>query len=474
MLLAALLAVPTGCEEPAPLGSNILLITVDTLRPDYLSLNGYDRATTPRLDAILAKGMYFEHAVSPIARTTPALASLLTAAYPHTTGVRTLTHSLRPDVKTLTEVFDADGYQTLAVVTNQVLVRERELWRGFDTYDMDGDTRSAAATTRRALSHFASLDPDKKTFIWVHYIDPHTPYHPDPAIAAVMDPGYTGRFRFNFGNARQPGQPRNHHKQFPKDLPKRIATHRNKLPNDVNAHIRRLYAGDIRRTDVQIDRLVGAARKKLGDDLIIVFTADHGESLGEHDFFFDHGDYAYNAGTRVPLAIVLPQSHPMHRVGRCSGWVSLTDVAPTLLEIDGRDPKALGAQTEGRSLAACLKGKRLDDVPIFSESGDSFFFDFVRGRQKNGVPGRFRTVTLGDWKLIWTPFASEEASWQLYNVADDPDEENDLHRADHPQFAPLKAHLDEWLARQPASDAQGSMSEQDLQALRELGYLDDD
>jgi arylsulfatase len=433
-------------------------------------MNGYDRATTPQLDAILQAGFYFERAVSPIARTTPALASLFTGSYPHTTGVRTLTDTLSDDVTTLTETLKQAGYQTTAVVSNKVLPTERGLHRGFDHYDMAADHRAARATTDAATAALRELDPGRPTFAWVHYIDPHAPYHTEPAIAASMDPSYTGRFRFHFGWHRQPGEPPGAHRTFPEDLPKGVATHDNPLPESVNAHIRRLYAADIRALDDQVGRLIASARAQLGDNLIVVFTADHGESLGEHDFYFDHGDYVYNAGTRVPLAIVLPESHPLHGSGRCRQWVSLVDVAPTVLEL--LDQAALDDQIEGRSLVPCLQGRPLGEAPVFSESGYAFYFDRVQGRERNGVEGRFRSVILGDWKLIWTPFRSDADAWQLYNVRDDPDETRNLYRADHPAVGSLQSELTSWLERQPSEPSRRSMTEQDVRALRELGYLE--
>ncbi len=469
-LLIGLVVACGGPQSSPP--ADVLLITVDTLRPDYLSMNGYDRATTPNLDRILAEGLYFEQAVSPIARTTPALASLLTGAYPHKTAVRTLTDTLASDVTTLPEILRADGYQTLAVVSNQVLVRSRGLSRGFDTYDMDGDDRDARATTRAAIEHIGKLDSRDPSFVWVHYIDPHVPYHTDPAIAARMDPGYSGRYRFNFGWARQFGEARDKHSPFPEDLPKSVAAHRNPLTDEENAHIRRLYAADIRSLDGEVDRLVDAAREHFGDDLIIVFTADHGESLGEHDFYFDHGDYVYNAGTRVPLAILLPESHPLHARGRCQGWVSLTDVAPTLLELLDRDTAELGSQLEGRSLTPCLRGETLAQTPVYSESGHSFFAHLIPHRTANDLSDRFRSVTLGGWKLIWHPAAPEPDAWQLFDLRDDPDETRNLYRPDHPELAELRTHLNAWLALEPAGATQPAISEQDRRALTELGYIE--
>ncbi len=463
-----------GCTPPRePYRGNILLLTVDALRPDYMSLNGYDRPTTPFLDALLGGGYYFEEAVTPIPRTTPAVASLLTGAYPHGTGVRTLTDPLPRHVTTIAEVLRDAGYQTVAVVTNTMLVPERGLGRGFAVYDMAHDQRIARVTTGAALDRLESLDPGRPVFAWVHYMDPHAPYHTDPNLALLMDADYSGPYRLRFGYNLQPGDVEEKHRAFPEDLPKSEATHRNTLPEEVNAHIRRLYAADIRAADAQIDRLVASMRDLLGEDLLIVFTSDHGESLGEHGLHYDHGDYVYNASLRVPLGFVLPRSHPLHGSGRCSGWVSLVDVVPTLFELLGREPPGeMAARMEGRSLAACMRGERLEAAPVFAESGHSFFPSLVRRRQRNDVAGRFRAVLLDEWKLIWTPFLPDEEAWQLFNVRVDPDETLDLYGPDVPAVAGLKAHLREWLGRGGLEREERAISEQDLEALRSLGYVE--
>jgi arylsulfatase A-like enzyme len=450
----------------------VLLVTVDTLRPDYLSFEGYDRRTTPRLDVLLARGVYFERTVAPVPRTTPALASLFTGAYPHGTGVRRLTDRLPKDVPTLTQVLRDAGYQTFAVVTNQVL-GGRGLARGFSVYDLATDARRAQATTESALALLESVDPARPVFGWVHYIDPHVPYHPSEEIAREFGPDYDGPYALHFGWNALPDEPPRNQRPYPIDLPKARATHRNPLSPEVNAHVRRLYAGDVRGVDAPIAELVAAAEHRLGD-VIVIFTSDHGESLGEHDFYFDHGDYVYDAGTRVPLAIVLPPSHPLTGAGsgRCSSWVSLVDVAPTLLELTGtRAPRAFEDRLEGRSLVPCLRGDALAPAPVFAEAGHSYSFELVRRRQRNDVAGRPRAVTLDGWKLIWTPFLPDDEAYELYDLAEDPGEARDLYRPDHPRAGPLREALEAWLARAPVDEALPSVSEADREALRRLGYI---
>ena len=151
-LLLALAAALFACgrtppvREIAPARRHVLLVTVDTLRFDYLSANGYDRPTSPFIDSLSARGYTFTRAVTPIARTTAALASLLTGAYPHTTGVRNLVDSLAPNVVTLAQLARQRGYATVAVVSNHILAPERDLRRGFDVYDFaDAARRTSPA-----------------------------------------------------------------------------------------------------------------------------------------------------------------------------------------------------------------------------------------------------------------------------------------------------------------------------------------
>lgn len=452
---------------------SVLLLTVDTLRPDYLSMNGYDRPTSPYIDGLLADSFYFERATTPVTRTTPALASMLTGAYPHATKVRTLTDPLSDDVVTITETFKKAGYQTVAVVTNRVLTLARRLDRGFDVYDHKNDICVARFTSDRAVAHLERLDPGKPMFAWIHYIDPHVPYHSDPPIIAEFDPDYSGRYQLNFGIQPRPDGVRQKVKPFPPNLPKRVCVHNNPLPETVNRHIRRLYAAEVRSTDNELKRVVDAAKDKYGENLIIIFTADHGESLGEHNFYFDHGDYVYNACARVPLGIVLSRSHPAYNPGRCRDWVSLVDIVPTLFELVGRPvPPELQKQIEGRSLVPYMTGETTQPQPVFAECGHSFFPEQVRRRKMNTVAGRFRAVFLGDWKLIWTPFQTEDLAWELYKIDDDPHETVNLYTPDDPQAAALRNYLKKWYDLSADTGyEQRDISDTDLKILRELGYV---
>jgi len=444
----------------------VLLLTVDTLRADYLSCNGYDRPTTPFVDSLLARGVHFTRAVTTMPRTTPALASLLTGCYPHTTKVRSLVDPLSPEVASVAQLARRAGYRTVAVVSNHVLSPARRLDAGFDVYDFADDARDAAATTQAALQRIGTLKPDDALLLWVHYIDPHVPYYPPPALAAQFDPGYAGRYPLHFGDVKGGVGDR----AYPEDLPKIKAVFQNRLPDDVNAHIRRLYAADIRNTDDHIAQLVTALRARLGDDWLIVFTADHGESLGEHDYFYDHGDYVSNAELRVPLGFVFPPTDPMQRGGRVDAWVSLVDVMPTLVELLRLPSTAHGgAGVDGRSLVPYLRGESLPPRAVFAESGNSYFPQMVRKRVSFDVAGEFRAALLGDWKLIWTPGQDGDREFELYNVAVDPGETRNRYTPGDVDADRLHTLLRSWL--KASDDRVHTVSTRDLEILRSLGYL---
>ena len=458
---------------------HVLFLSIDTLRPDYLGMYGYDRDTSPYLDSLLKDAFHFPKTVATVPRTTPALASLLTGAYPHTNGVRVLGHALRDDVTPITEEFKSIGYQTVAVVTNQMLGPERKLSRGFDTYSFAKDTRDAAATAEVALQTIEQHDFSEPLFLWAHFIDPHMPYVSDPAIIESFDPDYSGTYEKQFGqfpSQNPPGQTGRRVRKgpYPPEVPKAVAVHQNPLSEDVVEHVRRLYAADIRSTDDSVRKLVERLLELTDGNLLIVFTSDHGESLGEHDFYWDHGDYVYNAASRIPLAILPPANHPTRGSGSYDHWVSIIDVVPTVLDLlDQPIPASMQAQMDGRSLAPAMRGETLPPKPVFVESGRSHFFSLINGRANNTTAGKFRAVYADDWKLIWAPGHQDASlSWQIYNLAEDPHESNDLFHRDHPQFDRLRKLLIPWAELGLDLKEDGDISDADRALMQELGYID--
>ncbi len=477
LLVLSLLAGCSGAPntpDPEPRAADapyerrhVLLLSVDTLRWDHLSINGHPNPTTPALDRLIERGVAFNRALAPIARTTPSLTSVLSGRYPQGHRVRTLFDRLGQEVPTLATASKQAGYRTVAVISNNVLKRKRGLAKGFDVYDYAGDKREAAKTTAAAIDALKQIADEDKAFVWVHYIDPHVPYRPSEEYAKSFDPGYEGQYPLNFGDIH--GGHGN--EAYPKGLGKRAAVFNNPLDEATNAHIKKLYAADIRGTDDAIADLLAFVEQRFGDDWTIVFTADHGESQGEHDYYWDHGDFVWIPGLHVPLSVTLPGDDPLYREGKVDQWVSLTDVAPTLVDLMEL-PWNAKKPMDGRSLVPALIGGELPDRPVFGESGRSFFIDEVPGRATNDVAGRFRTVIEGDHKLVWAPGATE-AEYRLYDLSSDPTEQTDISAEEPERVAALKLHLDAWMSGQvpePASEPDAD----DVEQLKALGYMEDE
>jgi arylsulfatase A-like enzyme len=262
---------------------------------------------------------------------------------------------------------------------------------------------------------------------------------------------------------------------YPADLPKEQAVFQNHLSARVNAHIRRLYAADIRHTDDQIARLIRGLRVRFGDDWLIVFTADHGESLGEHNYFYAHGDYVYDGALHVPLAFIFAKGDLLRASRVVDARVSLVDVMPTLMELlDLPRPHFLSYEIEGRSLLPALLGKPLPLRPVFAECGKAYFPQLVPRRVQFDVAGRFRAVFLGNWKLIWTPGRSGDDQFELYNLAKDPEETKNLYPAHPSVIGLLESALGAWSERlrvRTATAQHAVLTDRDREILRSLGYM---
>jgi len=212
--------------------------------------------------------------------------------------------------------------------------------------------------------------------------------------------------------------------------------------------------------------------RRVGDRLIIALTADHGESLGEHDYYYEHGDYLYNAQLRVPLVFRIPRTHRLYAVGKVDDWVSLIDVVPTILDLleikvssDHLEP------VDGVSLMPYWEGRKAAPRPLFAESDDSFFPEFIKRRVRHDIAGRFRSVIFDGWKLIWTPFQEPGMLYELYDIESDPAESNNLYEVEKTRAGVLEKYLQEWMALQTEPAEETQPTPKDLKILRSLGYI---
>jgi arylsulfatase A-like enzyme len=323
-----------GCvgREPAP--ERVVLVTIDTLRADYVGAYGAEQARTPTLDEIAREGVRFETAIAPTPLTLPSHVSLMTGLEPAHHGVHgNVKFQLEEGIPVLAERFQEAGFASAAFVGAVVLDRRFGLARGFDVYDdamgfPQNAPRGGGFPERNARrvvdSALAWLrDAPDRYFLWVHVYDPHANYTPPP--------GY-----------RPPARPA--------PDPEAVGFLR-----AVAASVPAPYAGEIAFADAQLGRLLRGIRERDGDDTLLVVTSDHGESLGEHGEL-THALTLYDATQRVPLLMRGP-GIPAGNVVRAP--VRLVDVAPTVLSLFGLPPIP---DTTGRDLGPWIRGERNDPL----------------------------------------------------------------------------------------------------------------
>jgi arylsulfatase A-like enzyme/Tfp pilus assembly protein PilF len=397
---------------------NLVLITLDTVRADYLSCNGSTRVQTPHLDELARGGVNFTRTRASAPLTLPSHASILTAAYPPTHTVRDNGSFRLPDDKlTLAEVLADRGYETAAFVASFVLDRRFGLAQGFDLYDdrtwSDVSMLENLEAERKAGAVFAAFtrwldgrDEGSPFFAWVHFYDPHAPYEPPAPFLK-----------------RSPDDP---------------------------------YAGEIAYTDDIVGRLVADLEERgLGGRTILAVVGDHGEGLGEHAEG-THSLLIYNSTLHVPMLIHAPGLIPEGRV--VDRLTRTIDLAPTLLDLLGISVE-LG---EGTSLRHAIgeggeknRGEPSSDHAVYSES--------LYPRLHLGW-SELRALESGGYKLIQAPEP------ELYDIARDPGErENVVDR-----FPQVHADLRRQLLQLTEGDSVADTVSLDPEAvakLRSLGYL---
>ncbi|MBI4514365.1 MAG: sulfatase [Deltaproteobacteria bacterium] len=296
-------------SPPAPTHSairSVVLVTIDTLRADHLSAYGYQRATSPQLDAFMARGTRFAWALSAAPTTAPSHVAMMTGLYPGftTVGVLNGQFPLSPEASTLAELCREAGLRTAAVVSNAVLMRPLGLDQGFDSYDDDLEDRelnrvwaerTAARAVPKALAQLAQLR-GSPFFLWLHFQEPHGPYAP-PTPWAQAFAGDSLRLGPN------PELPVGADNSGLHSIPAYQRFDDERRPDQ---YVRR-YDAEIAYLDSELARLFDLMTGSgLLQDTLVVITADHGEALGEDDFYFAHGHSLGLDQLHVPLAMIGP------------------------------------------------------------------------------------------------------------------------------------------------------------------------
>lgn len=448
-------------EEASPTGvaarSNIVLISVDTLRPDHLSLYGYPRRTTPFLDEFFAEGEIWENVYATEASTAPSVASILTGRLPQSHGVRLFYQRLGSEVPTLADLLSEQGYETAAIVSNIVLTAEAMgLNERFDHYDDFVDEREgarpvwerrASRTTDAALAWLASRESyTKPHLLWVHYIDPHGPYRAPQD--KPLEFSHEGREEIDI-------------LRIPRYT--RLAED----PRDALRYIDR-YDEEIAYTDREIGRLLEAYRQ--ADDInntIFIFTSDHGESMTDASIAFSHGFAALEPIMRVPLAV----RRPGGRAKRRQAPVSTADIAPSILTW-------LGVPLP-EGIDGFVLGQRPADAPVSLEATSR------RGQTRAAIAGREKWMVRRNAKGEIVHRATKNLP---IIRASDPERQT-AEPPDGPwREGAISQVLDEWMdaddfpqsvatrtnpgSRIRAPKVAPGRSEREIEGLRALGYVE--
>ena len=447
-LLALVPLSACGDNQPAR-RPNIVLVTIDTLRADRVDSMGFERGLTPAMDALAAKSAAFRDAITPIATTGPAHASLFTGLPPRIHGLRWNGNDLAPDFATLAGLLNDEGYDTAAFVSMPLMLHGMKLGQGFITrsdVSAENDVIRPGAETNRMAIEWLGEDRDGPYFLWVHYFDVHTPFElTDHAERHLGD--YQGKLRNGASTiqVQRMGDPN------PKAVPW----------NDTElTALGHLYDGGVTTADSLVAELSLALGIDLGrtingkaepapkaSDTVLIVTSDHGELLGEHHHQ-GHGFQVWQEALRVPLIIHDPSAAPIQIDER----VGLMDLFPTVLELAGLEPPTT---TPGRSLLPAVHGQAPEPKTYLAESRTS--------------PGRVQPVAILKDNLKVVLMGDEAFGFDL---AKDPTEQNRLDIGSSPELTELAEIARAYEATGTESVAGEQPSQARLDALKALGYVE--
>jgi arylsulfatase A-like enzyme len=453
LLVLAGAACGAGSAPASPRAKNLILISVDTLRPDHLGCYGNPRATSPAIDALAARGARFLDVTAAAPWTLPSHATLLTGLYPSHHGVKSHETRLPEATVTLAEEFRAAGFQTYAVVNSHNLgAPQFALAQGFQAWKYvtetfedrekrlrTGNLGPVVLDEARAL--LAERDPAQPFFLFLHFYDAHTDWTPKSEHRAAFVEPYDGKLS---GDTQQLQGVRNRGEQ----LSERDLT-----------FLRQLYDAEIRTLDDLLRDFFAEleAAGVLGETLVAL-TSDHGEEFQEHGSVL-HGRTQYQellaipwilAGPGVPSGLVLET--PVHGV----------DIAPTLRALLGLEARAA---MDGLDVSALFRGESLEARLLFAEAD-----------QNNRRPGeqevdRLHMVRRGTAKLIED---RHDGGLELYDLAQDPRETRDL-AAERPEdVRALRAELERFRGGARKGQTIAAPTAEEQERLDAMGYGGDD
>jgi arylsulfatase A-like enzyme/Tfp pilus assembly protein PilF len=415
LLIACFLLACAGALAEVKSAPNVVVITIDTLRPDHLGCYGDKQIRTPNIDALASGGTRFERAYTPVPVTLPAHTVIFTGTYPMLSGMHDFSgNKLNATQPTLASVLKQHGYVTGAVVGSAVLDSRFGLNQGFDFYYDHFDFNRLQESNLEEMERPGNVVADatldwlaknrkNKFFLWMHLYDPHYPYRP----------------------------PAPYSEQY-KDRP---------------------YDGEIAFADAQVGRLIGFLKANgLYQNTLIVLAGDHGESLGEHGEK-NHGFFIYNATLHVPMIIRLPGDSSPRVV---SELTSLADLMPTVLHVLKID---VPSQVQGVSLLPLMSPKKPE------ESRNLYAETFLPRLHFNW--SELRALETEKYHFIDAPKP------ELYDLSKDPGETQNLYAEKKAVAEEMRARLTTLIGQHSAGTELAQKTGLDpalMERLKSLGY----
>src|SRR3989442_241121 len=394
---------------------NVVVVTIDTLRPDHVYCYGYRDVETPTLDSLAQRGVLFDQAVAQTPLTPPSHASIFTGQYPNAHHVRNTAGFILPSSsRPLAKILQEQGWDTAAFIGSAVLKRIFGFNLGFAVYDdqmpkpgpsdefREDPERRAGVVVDRAIQ-WLNAQSGKPFFLWVHLYDPHLPYDP------------------------------------PSPFRERYKDH--------------LYDGEIAYTDRELRRLIDVVGTKAPQNTLIAVLSDHGESLGEHGEY-THGVFLYDATLRIAFLMAGPGIPAGLRIKQ---QVRSIDFLPTLLELmGGKAPD----QVQGASLVPAFSGR---PVATGVSYGETLYPKMNMGWAE------LRSIRSGQWKYVRAPKP------ELYDLSRDPGETTNVihqHPAETERFESLLKGIISSVADGTTEKVETKLvDEQTVEELKSLGYL---
>jgi arylsulfatase len=403
----------------------VLFVVIDTLRADHLGCYGYHRNTSPRLDALTKESVLFERAYATDVPTQPSYTAMFTGQRGIRSGVvsHSPTEGIPDSTPYLSHILAMAGYETAAVST--LFFMKKYFARGFHTYmnPVAHDRHRVQQVTAEEINSYAlpwlRANCQKNFFLFVHYWDPHGLY---------KAPEEKYRTLFYKGDKSDPS---NHSLDALNDqvIGPFVRQHLDALGENITdaEYVIAQYDGEIRYVDTKFGELLDVVKDlNIEEETLLIVTADHGESMTEHDLFFDHFG-VYEPTIRVPLIVRWPHNVPAGK--RVRALVQGIDIPTTILDAAGIE---LPETFQGRSLLPLARGE--------TERGYEYIFS------NQGLWQAKRVISDGRWKLIK---AIDNGFWpapalELYDLENDPGELNNLAESELQKAMEMELRLRRW------------------------------